>query len=156
MKLAFSWNFHQTLRSRQISKLPKIFFCVDQKWVRRSKNTFYIIKKSKASIKKNKRKKTCRSEMQKWHAAGAANATRNAQHTQHAHATRNTHTKRATRTRNTQHARIIQNRHFKGWNFCRKFLTNWTAIKNSTHHSQIALWVAAKPWKSTCNQISSF
>ena len=22
--------------------------------------------------------------------------------------------------------------HFKGWNFCRKFLTNWTAIKNST------------------------
>ena len=58
------------------------------------------------------------------------------------------------RTRNTQHARIIQNRHFKGWNLCRKFLTNWTAIKNSTHHSQIALWVAAKPWKS--NQISRF
>ena len=44
--------------------------------------------------------------------------------------------------------------HFKGWNFCRKFLTNWTAIKNSTHHSQIALWVAAKPWKSS--QISRF
>ena len=42
----------------------------------------------------------------------------------------------------------------EGWNFCRKFLRNWTAIKNSTHHSQIALWVAAKPWKS--NQISRF
>ena len=26
--------------------------------------------------------------------------------------------------------------HFKGWNFCRKFLTNWTAIKNSTHNLQ--------------------
>ena len=44
--------------------------------------------------------------------------------------------------------------HFKGWNLCRKFLTNRTAIKNSTHHSQIALWVAAKPWKT--NQISRF
>ena len=59
----------------------------------------------------------------------ATRSTRNT-HTQHATRTRNTHTQHA--TRNTQHARTIQNRHFKGWNLCRKFLTNWTAIKNST------------------------
>ena len=26
--------------------------------------------------------------------------------------------------------------HFKGWNLCRKFLTNWAAIKNSTHRQE--------------------
>ena len=29
-----------------------------------------------------------------------------------------------------------QNRHFKGWNLCRKFFTNWAAIKNSTHRQE--------------------
>ena len=29
-----------------------------------------------------------------------------------------------------------QNLHFKGWNLCRKFLTNWAAIKNSTHRQE--------------------
>ena len=31
---------------------------------------------------------------------------------------------------------LSQNRHFKGWNLCRKFLTNWAAIKNSTHRQE--------------------
>ena len=108
----------QTLRSRQISKLPKFFLCQPEMTAPVKKHLIYN-KKSKASIKKNKRKKTCRSEMQKWSVrfrtciSKVAERRRNTQHaqqTQHAtRSTRNTHTQHATRTRNAQHAHATRN-----------------------------------------------